>query len=283
MTEKYFLIFDYGASNGRSIVASYNGYTFDMEINHRFENKPVFVRDTLYWNILELYRELKNGLQQSFSNYKKIYSMGITAWGVDFGILDKNGKLISNPVHYRDQQRVKDSEKLFEIITKKELFELTGYWINPIFDLFQLYSSKINNSPDIMIGEKLLSIPSLFNYFLTGEKVSEKTRAATSALYDQVNDKWQNIILNKLGIPEKIFSPIVKPGTNIGNLCESVSRELSIKSIPVVAPASHDTASAVVFHRVPHFKESDWVCLAKLYTALPIFICQINREKPVND
>ncbi|MCD4670999.1 MAG: rhamnulokinase, partial [Actinomycetia bacterium] len=146
MSKKNYLIFDFGASNGRAAVAGFDGSGFDMEVTHRFENRPVFAGGMLYWDFLRLFSELKIGIQVSKRKFANIRSLGIDTWGADFGLLDKNGKLISNPVNYRDEQSVKDSESLFKIIEDRELFELTGAWTNPIFDLFQLYSQKINNS-----------------------------------------------------------------------------------------------------------------------------------------
>jgi len=128
MSKKNYLIFDYGASNGRAAVASFNGSRFEMEVTHRFENRPVFAGGTLYWDILRLFSELKIGIQSSMKKYKDIISMGVDAWGADFGLLDSKGKLISNPINYRDEQSGKDSVSLFEIISQKELWELTGAW-----------------------------------------------------------------------------------------------------------------------------------------------------------
>src|SRR3989304_6533762 len=143
MIKKSFLVFDFGASNGRAIVCNYDGNKVEMDVTHRFDNIPVLATGTLYWDILRLYTELKNGIQLSLSKYNDIISLGVDAWGADFGVLDKNGKLIANPVHYRDEQRAKDAESLLKIITEEQLFSMTGSSIIPIFDLFHLYSLKI--------------------------------------------------------------------------------------------------------------------------------------------
>ncbi len=243
---KNYLVFDFGASNGRAIIIKYDGSKFEMEVTHRFENKPVLANGTLYWDILRLFFELKTGIQKSLKKYRKIESLAIDTWGVDFGLIDKNGKLISNPVHYRDAQRKKDSRRLFEIISKKELFFYTGADISTIFDLFHLFSLKINNSPEFLNGETFLTIPDIFNYFLTGKKYNELTRITTSVMYNQVNKKLEERILEKLKLPKKIFPKIIEPGKKIGKIKYDVSQELDTKLIDIIAPATHDTASAVI-------------------------------------
>lgn len=244
MTKKY-LTFDFGASNGRAVVARYNGTKFNFEVVHRFDNQPVYLGDILYWDILRLYRELKSGLLSTIKRYKELSSISLTTWGSDFGLLDKNGLLISNPIHYRDQQRVLDSEKVLRIIPQKELFKLTGASILPFFDLFQLYSLKIRKATEYQYGKKFLSIADLFNYFLTGKTVNEITRLSTSILYNQKQKILEENIFSILDLPKDIFSSIAFPGEKLGNISPTVSKELQIDKIPVTVAATHDTASAV--------------------------------------
>ncbi len=245
MSKKNYLIFDFGASNGRAAVAGFNGSGFDMEVTHRFENRPVFAGGTLYWDFLRLFSELKIGIQASKRKFANIRSLGIDTWGADFGLLDKNGKLISNPVNYRDEQSIKDSESLFKIIEDRELFELTGAWTNPIFDLFRLYSLKINNSTAMSNAKTYLSIGDLFNYFLTGNIFNEFTRFTTTVLYNQKAKKVENSIFERLGLPKEIFPDYIYPGQKVGDISSEAARELEMDPFPVIAPAIHDTASAV--------------------------------------
>ncbi len=245
MSKKNYLIFDFGASNGRAAVAGFDGSGFDMEVTHRFENRPVFAGGMLYWDFLRLFSELKIGIQVSKRKFANIRSLGIDTWGADFGLLDKNGKLISNPVNYRDEQSVKDSESLFKIIEDRELFELTGAWTNPIFDLFQLYSQKINNSTAMSNAKTYLSIGDLFNYFLTGNTFNEFTRFTTTVLYNQKAKKIENSIFERLGLPKEIFPDYIYPGQKVGDISSKAAMELEIDPFPVIAPAMHDTASAV--------------------------------------
>ena len=245
MVSKNYLIFDFGASNVRSAVARYDGNKFYMEVTHRFNNRPVYAAGTLYWDILKLYSELMIGIQSSVKKYKGITSVALDTWGADFGFVDNNGKLISNPVHYRDEKRRIDGDKLYKIISRKELFELTGATIEYIFDLFHLYSLKLQNAPELINGDKFLTIPDILNYFLTGRTYNEYTRITTSIMYNQKENKWENKILDKLDLPKDIFPEIIMPGEKIDNISGKVCSELEIETIPVIAPATHDTASAV--------------------------------------
>jgi len=245
MSYKNYLIFDFGASNGRSVICSYDGNKFDMEVTHRFNNDPVYMTGTLYWDILKLYSELLAGIRYSVKKYNKIESLAIGAWGADFGFIDKNGKLISNPVNYRDEKRLIDSERLYEIISAKELFSLTGASVSPIFDLFHLYSLKLENATEYLKGYRFLTITDIFNYFLTGGIYNEYTRITTSIMYNQEEGKWEHKILSRLGLRFDIFPEVIKPGFKIGVISSRLCNDSGIKAIPVIAPAAHDTASAV--------------------------------------
>ena len=245
MAYKNYLIFDFGASNGRAAVARFDGQKFDLETTHRFDNRPVYAAGTLYWDILRLYSELKMGLQYSVKKYKNIISMGLDTWGADFGFIDKNGKLISNPVHYRDEKRSNDANKLYKIISREELFKLTGAMINPIFDLFHLYSLKLRHATEFVNRDKFLTIPDIFNYFLTGETYNEYTRLTNSIMYNQKEKKWEDRIFDKLGLTKDIFPEIIMPGEKIGSISGDVCTELEIETMLVIAPVTHDTPSAV--------------------------------------
>ncbi len=279
MSKKNYIIFDFGASNGRAAVANFDGSGFDMEVTHRFENRPVFAGGTLYWDILRLFSELKISIQRSIKKYSDIRSMGIDTWGADFGLLDGNGKLLSNPINYRDEQSARDAESLHEIIPQRELFELTGAWTNPIFDLFQLYSLKKNNSTAIHNAKTYLSIGDLFNYFLTGNTSNEFTRFTTSVLYNQKAKKIEESIFEKLGFSRDIFPGFIYPGQIVGDISDEVAKEFGIKPFPVVAPSTHDTASAVAGIPVTNNKVK-WA-----FTSLGTWACMgvENREVLISD
>lgn len=245
MAQRNYLIFDFGASNGRALVASFNGEKFFFEEIHRFDNRPVRVTGTLYWDVLRLYSELQIGLQTSFRHFKEISSLGIDTWGVDFGLIDKKGKLLANPLHYRDERRNSVMEDVFRIIPKRELFRLSGIFILSIMGVFSLYYLKQEKACEYLYAHKFLLMPDLLNYFLTGEVYNEYANATTLALINQREKSWEGRIFQKLDLPMDITAEIVFPGTQIGSIQEKVLRDLEIPSVPVIVPATHDTASAV--------------------------------------
>jgi len=244
MSLKNYLIFDFGASNGRAIVAKFDGRKFDLEVTHRFDNRPVYVTGTLYWDILRLFSELKTGISISQKAFKKIESLGVDTWGVDFGFIDKNGHLLSNPHHYRDDARSNAADAVYKDFPPEKIFELTGGLVMSIMSLYHFYDLKINNAVELPNAAKFLMMPDLFNYFLTGNSFNEFTDATTTLVYDQKNKKWSDTILNKLDIPRDLFPKIIQPGSKVGDIQKSILDELEIANIPVIAPASHDSASA---------------------------------------
>jgi rhamnulokinase len=246
MEKKNYLIFDFGANSGRGIIAEYDGKRFDLKNMHKFSNRPVLATNTLYWDILRLYSELKIGIQASLEEYNEITSIGIDTWSVDFGFIDKNGKLIANPIHYRDKTRNSVSDELYKIISKKELFKLTGGQIVSEVSLFNLFSLKINNSTELLKAYRFMMIPDIFNYFLTGIISNEFTVSSTTLMFNQKERTWQREIFKKLDIPQELFNEVVNPGTELGYISGEICNELSIRPLKVIAPATHDTASAVI-------------------------------------
>jgi rhamnulokinase len=245
MALKSYLIFDFGASNGRAAVANFDGSKFDIDVVHRFENIPVYANGILYWDFLRLFSELKSGILAASKKYKDIVSLGIDTWGVDFGLLDKNGRLIANLEHYRDEKRLTVENEIYKFVPKRQLFELSSGLIIPIASLFHLYELKKRKAVQFEKASHFLMFPDLFNYFLTGNKFNEYTEASTSLMANQAEKKWSSDIIRAMGFPEDIFCEMIQPGNIAGNLQKSITEELFIKGIPVVAPGSHDTASAI--------------------------------------
>ena len=240
------LAFDFGASSGRAIVAIYENGKVTMEEVHRFSNDPVMVGGTFYWDILRLFHEIKQGISKCVAaGHKDIESIGIDTWGVDFGLLDKDGRLLENPVNYRDKRTVGVKEKAFEVCGKENMYKAAGLQFNDFNTIFQLYSLKLQRPELLERAETLLFIPDLLAYFLTGEKSVEYTIASTSELLDAKKRDYDFGMLEKLGIKKEIMPKIVKPGTVKGKLSAEIAEELGIDRIDVIASASHDTASAV--------------------------------------
>lgn len=255
---KRVLAFDLGASSGRGIIAELDNGRITMNEIHRFVNNGVNVRGTFYWDILYLFDQIKQGIVKA-KHAGGFDTIGIDTWGVDFGLLDENGVLIGNPVHYRDSRTDNMPEELFKVISREDVYKKTGIQIMNFNTLFQLYYLARYRKADLERAEKMLFIPDLLNYFLTGNVKNEYTIASTSQMLDPYTRNWNKEMLNQAGIPEKILGDIVMPGTEIGKLADDVCNELEVESVPVIAVGSHDTASAVI--SVPT-EEKDFVYIS---------------------
>ncbi|MBA4493790.1 rhamnulokinase [Paenactinomyces guangxiensis] len=240
------LAFDLGASSGRAVVGRFDGDTIEMKEIHRFSNDPVQVGNRLYWDILRLFHEVKQGILKScHQGDKSLKSIAIDSWAVDFGLIGKHGELLGNPYHYRDHQTNGMMEEVFSLIPREEIFSRTGIQFMPINTIYHLFSMKKAGSPILEHAETLLMIPDLLRYFLTGEKSGEFTNATTTQLFNPLTKKWDHDLLNQLGLPSHIFADVFHPGTVAGSLTSAVCKELDIPSLPVIAVGEHDTASAV--------------------------------------
>ena len=262
MKKQYkFLAFDFGASSGRAMLATFDGEKITLEEKHRFSNDPVSVNGDLHWDILRLFFEIKQGiLKCANSGDRDIDCIGIDTWGVDYGLLDKKGKLLGNPYHYRDTRTDGMYEEAFKLVSKEEIYQNTGIAFNWFNTLFQLLSAKLSGDVTLENADKLLFIPDLFNYFLTGEKRCEYTIASTSQMFDSKTYEWATDMLEKMGIPTNLFADMVYPGEKVGVLKAELAEELGVEQIPVVAVASHDTGSAVA--SVPVDKGEDFVYIS---------------------
>ncbi len=260
--KKYkFLAFDFGASSGRAMLATFDGKKIELEEKHRFSNDPVTVNGGMYWDVLRLFHEIKQGiLKCANSGDRDIDCIGIDTWGVDYGLLDKNDMLLGNPHHYRDTRTDGMYEKAFSIVPKKEIFKDTGIAFNWFNTIYQLLSEKLSGSTALKEAKTLLFMPDLFNFFLTGEKRCEYTVASTSQMFDSEKYEWSEDLLSKLGIPSDIFPKIIYPGEQVGVLKKELAEELGVGQIPVMAVASHDTGSAVA--SVPVTDTKDFVYIS---------------------
>ncbi len=242
---KKVLAFDLGASSGRGIIASADGGKITLNEIHRFANNGVNVRGTFYWDILYLFDQIKQGIVKA-KLAGGFDSIGIDTWGVDFGLLDENGDLIGNPVHYRDARTDNIPDELFRVVNRESVYEKTGIQIMNFNTLYQLYYLA-KHRPDILKrADKMLFIPDLLNYFLTGEKRSEYTIASTSQMLDPYARDWNRELLGEVEIPQNILCDIIPAGTVVGEVSGDICTELGTAPVPVIAVGSHDTASAVV-------------------------------------
>lgn len=248
-TTTNFLAFDLGAESGRAVVGRFDGERLSLEEMHRFANGPTRIHDSLYWNALNLFAEMKHGLAKTVNERGlEVTAVGVDTWGVDFGLLDRAGQLIGQPYHYRDSRTNGMVEKAFEIVPRRDIFEQTGLQFMQLNSLFQLLALVQQKSPTLEISDSLLFMPDLFNYWFTGQKANEYTIASTSQCYNMQQNDWAVALLKELNIPTHLFrqQKIVQPGANIGRLLPTIVEELGLKHpLAVIAPGTHDTASAV--------------------------------------
>jgi sugar (pentulose or hexulose) kinase len=236
-----FLAFDLGASGGRAVLGTLGGGGLELQEVHRFPNGPVAARGTLYTDILRLWCEVIEGVR--LAQGADLAGMGVDTWGVDFGLLDARGALLANPTHYRDSRTDVIMPRAFERVPRRIIFERTGIQFLQFNTLFQLYAMAAQQDPALDSAVTLLMLPDLLNYWLTGRAVSEFSIATTTQCYDPRAGAWAAGMLEALGIPTHIFTEIVPTGTVLGPLDVDVPG-LSYE-VPVIATASHDTASAV--------------------------------------
>ncbi|MBQ4152874.1 MAG: rhamnulokinase [Oscillospiraceae bacterium] len=242
---KKILAFDFGASSGRAMLATFDGAKIVMEEIHRFSNDPVKLNGVFYWDILRLMHEIKQGITKA-THAGGFDAIGIDTWGVDFGLLDKEGRLLENPIHYRDERTVEMIDAAAEVVPKSEIYSRTGIQFARLNTLFQLYSLRKQRPELLDQADTMLFIPDLMAYFLTGAKKAEYTIASTSQMINPETKEWDIELLEKLSIPTSILPEIVLPGTQYGLLSDEICEELGTKKVPVIAVATHDTASAVV-------------------------------------
>lgn len=246
MATRKFLAIDLGASSGRAVVGLFDGERLRLEEVHRFPNGPVRVLNSLHWDVLRLFEEVKGGLAKCVKTYgTDIASLGLDTWGVDFGLLDARDELLGNPYHYRDRRTDGMMEEAFRRVPREEIFERTGIQFMQLNSLYQLLAMAVQGSPMLDAAQTFLNMPDLFNFWLTGRKASEFTIATTTQCYDPRAGDWAWTMLERLGLPTRIFGEIVPPGTRLGPLHPAVAEETGAGDVPVIATAGHDTAAAV--------------------------------------
>jgi rhamnulokinase len=238
------IAFDLGAGSGRAGVGRFDGTCIAVTEEYRFINEPIRVNYRLYWDFRRLFSELKS----AFSRLDKgiwYSSVGIDAWGADFGLVNRDGQLLGEVYHYRDLRTDGIVEQLLARISARQLFELTGSDLKRHYTLCQLYALLVERDPVLQAADRLLFVPDLLNYMFTGEKNAEITIAGTSQLLDSAGVDWNYDLLSLLEIPERLFLPFVPPCTPAGSLLPEFGAETGLNHLPLVAVAGHDSASAV--------------------------------------
>jgi rhamnulokinase len=242
-----YLAIDLGAESGRTIVGTLKNGGLSLAETHRFSNAPVQLPDGLHWDVLHLWSDIQAGIFASAAKYS-LASLALDTWGVDFALLDRNGALLGNPFHYRDVRTDGMLEEAFCRVPREQIFAQTGIQFMQINTLYQLLAMTFQKSPQLDIAQTFLTIPDLFNYWLSGKICCEFTNATTTQCFDPLRRSWALPLLEVLGIPTRILPPICEPGTILGKLAVDDLRLSVSKSarVSVIAPACHDTGSAVV-------------------------------------
>ena len=242
---KDYLAFDLGAESGRAIVGRFDGQRLTLETIHRFANPTVQLLDTFHWNTPGQFAELVEGLRIAGDLGLKLAGIGVDTWGVDFGLFGADGSLLGLPVHYRDGRTDGMLDEAFSRLGKARIFERTGIQFMQLNTLYQLLAMKLSNAPQLGIAAKLLFTPDIFNYWLSGRMTSETSIASTSQFWDPVARGWCTDLLTDLGIPTSFLPDIVEPGTVLAPLLGHLAKSTGVGDVPVIAPAEHDTGSAV--------------------------------------
>jgi rhamnulokinase len=236
---------DLGAQSGRVAVGRFDGERLGVTDVHRFPNVPVRIGDTLHWDILCLYRDVLDGLRAAAREAGRVDSVAVDSWGVDFGLIDRQGRLVQNPVHYRDGRRARATESVLAQIPARELYDRTGIQLMPINTVFELGAMAAAVDPALDAAGTMLLIPDLLHYWFCGATTTEFTNATTTQCFDPHDGAWAADLLERIDVPTRLLPDVVQPGTRLAPLGAPVAEETRLGSAEVVAVATHDTGSAV--------------------------------------
>jgi rhamnulokinase len=243
VTQKSYLAFDLGAESGRAVLGRLDGGLVRIDEIHRFPNAPIAEAGTLRWDVNALWREITHAL--TLSGDCALSSIAVDSWGVDYALLGANGNLLENPYHYRDARNAPAMRDALAVISREEMYAATGVQLMPINTVYQLFAASRQTPSVLDAAQRFVMIPDLFNYWLTGEVRSEYTDASTTQLIDPRTRTWAPDVMERLNLPARLAAPIVEPGTIIGPIRAEVAAGGALRGTPVIASASHDTASAV--------------------------------------
>lgn len=263
MAQQVYLGIDLGADSGRIMAGVWDGKHIQVEELHRFPNGGVNFADSLRWNTIGLWSEIQNGLTIAARKFgKSIVSVGVDAWGVDFALLSRSGELLGLPFHYRDSRTRGILSQACARVPREEIFAATGLQFMEINTLFQLLALQ-KNSPEILAAaETLLMMPDFLNFCLCGSRVSEFTIATTSQCVNPKKRAWAVDLLERFGLPAKIFPEIVPPGSRVGRLRASLGERTGLGPVEIIAPAAHDTGSAVSAVPARYSDKPNWAYLS---------------------
>jgi rhamnulokinase len=263
MANRVYLAIDLGAESGRVMAGLWNGKTIRLEEVHRFPNGPVHLAGSIRWDVLRLWAEIQHGLALAAKKYTgSIISVGADTWGVDFVLLTRQGEMLGHPFHYRDYRTNGVMEKALRKVPRSEIFAQTGLQFMQFNSLFQLLAVKQSMPGLLEQTDSLLFMPDFIHWALCGSREVEFTIASTSQCMNPVSRNWSVPLLRKFGLPTRIFPKIMPPGTTLGSLRPGVEERTDLGKVKVVAPPSHDTASAVAGVPTANTGRSNWAYLS---------------------
>jgi rhamnulokinase len=242
-SERPYLAFDFGAESGRAVLAHFHGGVLTTQEIHRFQNEPVEYGGALHWDIPRLWFEVRKALASV--EKLELAGIGVDAWGVDYALLGEQGELLQNPYHYRDGRTSGVMAEVFGEVPREEIYATTGIQFMPINTLYQLFAAQRDSPKLLAAAESLLTIPDLLHYWLTGVAVCEFTNATTTQMVSPISRSWAVDLITRLNLPTHLLAKIVEPGTVIGKLRPEIAGGSALFGTPVIAPASHDTGSAI--------------------------------------
>lgn len=244
--KKIYLAVDLGAGSGRVLAGEFDGARIELHELNRFENTPVQLPSGWHWNITALYQSILEGLKKAANIYgNQVISIGIDTWGVDYALFDKDGRMLGLPFQYRDSRTDGMMDVAYKKVPKQEIYNATGIQFMFFNSIFQLLSEVENKNPALDIAEDILFIPDLLGYWLTGKKTQERSFASTTQLYNPKLKNWDYDLIEKYGLPKRLFKTISDPGDELGPLCPNVANTTGLTDTKVITVAGHDTASAV--------------------------------------
>lgn len=240
---KSYLAIDLGAESGRAVLGHLRSGILTTEEVHRFANKPLECGDSLHWDVARLWSEVQKAL--AHLEAAELEGIGVDAWGVDYALLGERGQLLQNPYHYRDRRTAGVMEEVLRKVSREEIYRATGIQFMSINTLYQLYAAQRQDRKLIGAAKQLITIPDLFHYWLSGKAVCEFTNATTTQMVDPVSRTWATSLIQQLDLPIGILPPLVEPGTILGTLLRDLAGHSSLARTAIIAPACHDTGSAV--------------------------------------
>ncbi len=263
MANHCYLGIDLGAESGRVVAATFDGERVELDVQHRFPNRPVTIGGSRRWNVLSLWSEIQHGLSEAAANYgDQIRSVGVDTWGVDYVLMSRDGEILGQPYQYRDSRTEGVFGDMFQRVPRKDIFAATGVQFLEINSLPQLMAMRRDHPKVLDFAERFLMMPDFFHWCLCGSQVVEFTNATTSQCFHTTTGTWAYDMLKQLDLPTEMFPDVVLPGTALGRLREDVANATGLGRIEVVAPPTHDTASAVVAVPTIHTGQANWAYIS---------------------